>query len=805
MGIISTMFSTNKTKKSDKPKHPPKTAQETLPYERIFKNGMIESSAGYYTMMYPIEDINFKTASEEQQDKIFLKYEEFLNSFGNDVSFSIVVNIKNVGNNSVEDAVLLKPRPDSLAALRDEYNSILKEKITQGRNNLICEKYLVVGTHAKDAEEAKRLFNNITLSISSNLYHITKKETEPFSINDRVRILYEICNIGKESLFNEDFSVSQMIKQGMSSKDIIAPSKFVFENDYMMIGDMYAKVMYLKMLPSSLSTNFMADLSNLNFNMLTNVFYSTISTDKAIKIIKNKLLSIKSNILEKEQKAAREGYNASLVASGLNEAAECAQEILDDITQRNQKTFFMTMAIMVFGESKEELKSNVEQLITLGNRYILNIDSLYLHQELGFKTVLPLGRNELTVKRLLKTEEAAIFIPFTSQELLQKDGIYYGLNPETKNIISYNRFSANNQNGIILGEPGSGKSLSAKREMLAVLLGTNDDVFVIDPEGEYAPLVDALGSDIAEEIKLMPGNKVFINPFDMDLNYAKNDDGSGADPLPLKTDFIFTLCETIMGQRYVLTANQKSIIDRCVRRIYQGYLRHMQTLPSDITCDVNASPTLDMFYEELMAQPESEARNIALATEVFLSSGSLNSFSQRTNVNQSKRFVVYNIKELGAGMKELGLKICLNHIWNKIISNKGIKRTWFYIDEFYILLQSESSATFLMSLWKRARKWGGVPTGITQNVEDLLNSEAARAVIKNSAFVYMLSQTAIDRASLAQLYNLSDTELNYIATGKPGIGLLYNGSSIIPFEDKFPKNTTLFNIMQTSSAKNINA
>ena len=457
------------------------------------------------------------------------------------------------------------------------------------------------------------------------------------------------------------------------------------------------------------------------------------------------------------------------------------------MTSRNQKLFYVTLVVTHFAETKELLDKQYEQIISIAQKYLVNIKKLSSQQELGFATSLPLCWNKIYVKRLLTTESASLFIPYSAQELSHRGGIYYGLNAVSHNLILFDRTKSKNSNGIILGTPGSGKSFSAKREMMSVLLNTNADVYVVDPEGEYAPLAAVLGGEV---VRIAAGSKIYMNPLDMDLDYA-----DGEDPVTLKADFVCSLCETILGGRYGLSVTQHSIIDRCVRRIYQPYITYMQAHPELGTCDVSVMPTLKHLYDEILAQPEAEARTIALALERFVT-GSLDIFAHRTNVNTRGRFIVYDIKDIGSGLKELGLQVCLNHIWNTTITNKKKKkRTWFYIDEFYLLTQTESSALFLQQIFKRARKWGGVPTGITQNVEDLLISPQARSILSNCDFVMMLNQSPNDKQDLAKMFSISPAQLSYITNADAGQGLLYTGKSIVPFLDKFPTDTKSFAAM----------
>ena len=444
----------------------------------------------------------------------------------------------------------------------------------------------------------------------------------------------------------------------------------------------------------------------------------------------------------------------------------------------------------------DELEKNTEMLRTVLGKHLCQLKALNYQQEKGLSSTLPLGRCDVFTDRLLTTESAALFMPFASQELAQKDGMYYGLNAVSKNLILFNRKNSINANGLILGTPGSGKSFTAKREMVNVILNTDDDIYIIDPEREYLPLAKLLGGEV---VTISAGGKVYLNPLDMDINYG-NDDDSKVDPIAMKCDFIGGLCETMAGDKMALSATQKSIVDRCVRLIYKPYIDHMEELQKtnpSITCDVKASPTLQDFYDTLQAQQEWEAQSLALTLERF-SVGSLDTFAHQTNVSRHNRLMVFDIKDIGVGMKELGLQVCLNTIWNQIIENHKIGRyTWFYIDEFYLLTQTASSATFLQQVYKRARKWHGIPTGITQNVGDLLASPQGEAILNNSPFVLMLNQSSIDKMKLANILNISPTQLSYITNSDPGRGLIYTGKTIVPFIDQFPTNTKLYKVMTT--------
>lgn len=788
------------TKKQQKDKTSiPKTVQDSIPYLRVYENGIIESDKGVFSKSYELEDINFQIANDQEQEEIFLAYSDLLNLFGSDVGIQISINNRNIDIKEFQDNVLLKPQKDELNELREEYNNMLLDKMQEGRNNMKREKYLTISLTANTIEDAVSRFANIDTEVSNTLKKIVQVDTPPMDIRQRLSILHDLYNLGEEDLFFKKaqlgeqeikaFSFKHLRQLGITTKDLIAPESIEFKKDHIIIGDKYARVLFLDNLPTFLSTNVLPELTDVSCNLLASVFYEPIAPDQGLKIIRNQIVNINSNVIDAQKKASKSGYSADLISPDLLNAQSEAQGILHDLTKRNQKLFLTTILITHFADSLEELNHDTEAINAVAQKHLCNMKKLNYQQELGFASCLPLAKNRIFVKRMLTTEAASVFIPFAAQELTQPNGMYYGLNAVSKNMILFSRLNSKNANGVILGTPGSGKSFSAKREIINVLLNTNDEVFIIDPEREYAPLTALLGGEC---IRIAAGAKSYINPLDMDLDYGDDDD-----PITLKSDFINSLCETVIGGRMGLSPIQKTIIDRCIRQVYQPYLEYMSTLKGTTTYDAEHMPTLIDFYELLLSQPEPEAQNIALSLELYCT-GSLDTFAHRTNVNTRSRFVVYDIKDIGSGMKEMGLQVCLDTVWNKMISNKKKgKRTWFYIDEFYLLTQTESSAKFLQQVYKRARKWHGIPTGITQNVEDLLKTTEGSTIVSNCDFVLMLNQAPLDRTTLAQMFNISPVQVSYITNSDSGQGLLYTGKSIVPFVDKFPTDTKLYKVMTT--------
>lgn len=781
----------------------PKTVQGSIPYLGVYENGIFQNDENTYSKVYKIPDMNFLIEDTERQKEIFGNFMELLSSFEPEVHVQQLIFNKTIKPAELESKVLMKTQNDKLNEYREEMNEMLIDKMAKASNNIIHEKYFVLSVEADDIVTAKATFERLDREISAGFERVTKTTTKPLTLIERLSLMYDIYNMDsnvpfyrrtkmKKDNVMESFNMRHIQKMGLTSKDVIGPSALTFERDYMIIGTTYARAMMVSNLPSFLRGDILTELSNMPFNMLTSVHYRALPQSKAITLLKNKLVDVNANVVTLQKKASRNGYSVDVISPEIKQASQEVESLMGDLTQDNQKLFYTTITAVIFAKTKEELDENTKLFQATAERFVCQAMILATQQEAGLTTALPLGRNKLKVERLLNSRAAAIFLPFGVKELWQDDGMYYGLNGVSKQMILYNRSSAINGNGCIFGVPGSGKSFSAKREIVNVLLHTDDDVFVIDPENEYAGLAKLF---YGSSIRIAPGSDVHINPMDMGLDYS----AEGDDPITMKADFIASICEAATGSRYPLTPIQKSVIDRCVKNVYREYIRTLRA--EGKSEDAKIVPTLRDFYEEVKLQPEPEAHNLALALEKFVE-GTQNSFAFRTNVNVNNRFTIYNIKDIGTGMKSIGLQVCLDNIWNKMIANyKKGKRTWLYCDEFHLLTQTEISAKYTQQIWRRARKWNGIPTGITQQVEDMMKTEEGRAIIGNSEFVMMLSMNAYGRAQMQQMYNLTDAEMEYITSSGSGHGLIYNGKDIIPFVDEFPKDTKLYNAMTTKAGE----
>lgn len=792
----------------------PKTVQQSIPYYAVYEEErMIETKPGVFTRSYLLGDTNYQIAKDDEQQQMFMAFGQLLNSFGNDMRFEITINQKNRNMEEFERSTMLPLQEDGLDELRIERNNMLKKKLMEGKNHLVKEKYLTVSIKADSLEAAQTAFLRLDSEIDTNIKKIGQATATPLTTVQRLEILHDIYNMGDEGSFgnnmvrkeredgklelvfaDERFDFRIMRRMGLTTKDMIGPSSFHFKGDHCMVGDTFCRVLYVRKLPTFLMDNVLAEFTDTEYNMITSIHYEPIDGEKAQKMIRRQLTNINANIVDKQKKASKAGYSPDLISPELRDNARETEAMLEDVNSKNQKLFYMTLVIAHFADSKEQLDSDTKAIQAIGRRLLCDVKVLNQQQEGGLNTALPLAHNQLSIKRTVTTESAAIFMPFVNQELNEPTGMYYGNNAVSHNLLKMDRRARKNGNGFIFGTPGSGKSMSAKQEMLTVLLSSPDTVVVIDPEGEYYPMAELLGGEV---IRIAAGADVHINPFDIDLN-AGGGDGKD-DPMAVKSDFIVSLCETVVGERYGLAPQQRSIIDRCVRKVYEPYQNSRDPVTGEY--DKSKLPTLLDFYEELRGQHGYEAMQLADGLEIYCK-GSLNIFAHQTNVEYQKRFVVYDIKDVGATMKSMALLVVLDNIWNRMVEGREQMRyTWFFIDEIYLLFKNEASAEFLKNLYKRARKYYGLPTGITQNVSDLLENEVARTMISNCEYIQMLNQAPIDRAQLAELLNISPTQLGFVTNSNPGEGLIYDGKVIVPFANKLPKDTKQYMAMTTKPSE----
>ena len=754
----------------------PKGVQDIIPVTRIWKDGIFLVGKNKYSKTYRFTDINYAVASKSDKEEMFLEYSEILNSFDVGATTKITILNRRINKAEFEKNILLSNNNDSLDDYREEYNKILLDK-TIGANSITQEKFITISIHKKSIEEARSYFNRIGAELINHFSKLGSKCVELDAV-ERLRIFHDFYRIGEENVYNFDFI--KTMKKGHSFKDYICPDSFEWQDDYFKIGDKFGRVMFLKEYASYIKDTMVAELTDLNRNLMMSIDVIPIPMDEAVREVENRRLGVETNITNWQRRQNANNNFSAVIPYDLEQQRNESKEFLDDLTTRDQRMFVSVLTLVHIADSKDQLDNDTESLMTTARKHLCQVSTLKWQQLDGLNTVMPFGVRKIDVLRTLTTESLAAFMPFRVQEIKHQNGIYYGQNVISKNMIIANRNQLLNGNSFILGVSGSGKSFMAKNEIVSLMLSDpNADIIIIDPEREYSPLVKALGGEV---IQISATSKNHLNAMDLNSEY-----GDGANPVILKSEFILSLCEQLIGTSN-LGPKQKSIIDRCTANVYRNYQQR--------NYEGNA-PTLQDFREELLRQSEIEAKEIALAIELF-TNGSLNTFAKTTNVNTNNRLICYDILDLGKQLQPIGMLVVLDSILNRITKNRANgRRTHTFIDEIYLLFQHEYSANFLFTLWKRVRKYGADCTGITQNVDDLLQSHTARTMLANSEFIIMLNQSSTDRLELAKLLNISELQMNYITNVEAGCGLIKIGSSLIPFINKFPRNTKLYKLMTT--------
>ena len=765
--------------KDKKDKKIPKSAQQTIPYIEMCKDGICKVNSRLYTKTIRFHDINYQLAQQEDKTAIFENWCDFLNYF--DSSIFVQLSFINQRTNIAEfkKSIQIPEQNDDFNEIRTEYSEMLQNQLMKGNNGLLKKKYITFGIEADSMRTAKPKLERIEADILSNFKTLGVK-TEPLSGYERLKVLHDVFNMDTNEPFR--FSFDMVARTGLNTKDFIAPTSFDFrEGKCFKMGRTIGAVSFLQILAPELNNRMLADFLDMDSNITVNLHIRTIDQAKAIKSIKSKITDLDKMKIEEQKEAVRSGYDMDIIPSDLATFGGEAKKLLQDLQTRNERMFLVTVLIMNTATNRQKLENAVFQTASIAQKYNCALKRLDFQQEEGLMSSLPIGLNQIEIERGLTTSSTAIFVPFATQELFQHgEALYYGLNALSNNMIMVDRKQLKNPNGLILGTPGSGKSFSAKREMTNAFLITEDDIIVCDPEAEYFPLVQRLGGQV---IRVSPVSTDYINPLDINVNYSEEEN-----PLTLKSDFILSMCELIVGGKEGLQPVEKTIIDRSVRMVYQDYL-------ADPTPE--KMPILEDLYNILRKQTEPEAQRIATALEIYVH-GSLNVFNHRTNVDVNNRFVCYDIKELGKQLKKLGMLIVQDQVWNRVTVNRAQhKSTRYYMDEFHLLLKEEQTAAYSVEIWKRFRKWGGIPTGITQNVKDLLASREIENIFENSDFVYLLNQASGDRQILSKALNISPNQQNYVTNANAGEGLIFYGSTIVPFKDDFPKDTQLYSIMTT--------
>ena len=755
------------------------SAQDTISYKEMRPDGICIVKDNYFTKTIQFYDINYQLARNEDKNIIFENYCDFLNYFDKSISVQLSFLNQTMDISDFEKSIAIKPQNDDFDGIRAEYTEMLKNQLARGNNGIVRKKYITFGIEADNIQNAKQRLERIETDIINNFKILGVRA---FSLNgmERLELLHSCFNGGENKL---NFSWNLIYKTGLTTKDFIAPTSFNFSDGRCFrMGGTIGAVSFLHILAPELTDEMLKNFLEIQSALSVNIHIKSIEQSEAIKMIKRKITDLDKMKIEEQKKAVRAGYDMDIIPSDINTFGIDAKKLLEDLQGRNERMFLVTVLIMNTAKTKKALNSAIFEVQSIAQQRNCPLRRLDYQQEDGLMASVPIGINNIGIRRALTTSSTAIFVPFTTQELFSDspEALYCGLNALSNNMIMVDRKMLKNPNGLILGTPGSGKSFSAKREITNAFLVTNDDIYVCDPEAEYNPLIHALKGQV---VKLSPTSKDYLNPLDININYSDEEN-----PLALKSDFVLSFCELIIGGRDGLEPIEKTVIDRSVTRIYQKYFEN--PTPANM-------PILEDLYEEIKKQPEQEAGRIASALELYVK-GSLNVFNHHTNVDISNRIVCFDIKELGKQLKKLGMLVVQDQIWNRVTINRNEhKSTRYYCDEFHLLLKDEQTAAYSVEIWKRFRKWGGIPTGITQNVKDLLSSAEIENIFENSDYIYMLNQAQGDREILAKKLGISPQQLSYVTQSGAGEGLLFYGNTIIPFIDRFPKDTKLYSLMTT--------
>ena len=761
-----------------------RTAQQTIPYLAMYPDGICKVTEKRYSKCVVFEDINYQLAQADDKTAIFENWCDFLNYF--DASVSVQLSFINQGarKEKAQAAIEIPAQDDAFNSIRREYADMLKNQLEKGNNGLEKCKYITFSIEADNLAAAKARLSRIETDVLNN-FKVLGVTARPMNGQERLNVLHGIFHPEGEPF---RFSWDWLVPSGLTTKDFIAPSSFRFgDGRTFRMGRKLGAVSFLEILAPELNDRMLSDILDLENGIIVNLHIRSIDQSEAIKTIKRKITDLDKMKIEEQKKAVRSGYDMDIIPSDLATFGSEAKNLLQDLQSRNERMFLLTFLVVNMADTKRKLENDVFAAAGIAQKYNCALTRLDYQQEAGLMSSVPLGENLVPIQRGLTTSSTAIFIPFITQELFQTgEALYYGLNALSNNMILCDRKQLKNPNGLILGTPGSGKSFAAKREMTNAFLITDDDIIICDPEAEYFSLVQRLNGQVVRLSpagKGMDGKPQYVNPMDINLNYSEDDN-----PLALKSDFILSLCELVIGGKEGLQPVDKTVIDRAVRNVYRPFLADP---------DPAKMPVLGDLYDELLRQPEPEAARIAAALELYVS-GSLNVFNHRTNVELNNRLVCFDIKQLGKQLKKLGMLIVQDQVWNRVTVNRAEKKsTRYYMDEFHLLLKEEQTAAYSVEIWKRFRKWGGIPTAITQNVKDLLASREVENIFENSDFVLMLNQAQGDRAILAGQLGISPQQMKYVTHTEAGEGLIFYGNVVLPFVDRFPKDTELYRVMTT--------
>lgn len=785
----------------------PTTAQKTIAYEMMYEDGICKVKGNFYNKMLEFTDINYDLLEVEDRMGVLEDYSDFINFFDPSIDFNMLLFNRKINEKQLMDQFTIPSQGDFADDLRAELEGILKTQATKGTNGIIKSKYFIFGCECENIEEARLKLRNLETDICRNFIDMGTF-ARPLDGNQRLRVMYEFFNQGR--MCNLKFDLKDLMSSGSSEKDLVAPSGFDFSwDESFKMGNMYGGICYINIIAPKANDEFLKKILDIDDNVTVSLHMKTMDPLEAMKLVDSKLADVQSNKIDEQKKAVRAGYDMDILPAKLLAYETALKELTEDLNSSNQKLIVTTYLIGAFARTQKKLdslKQRIDGIVQQSNNLLVPLQHI---QEQALMSCSPIGKNttgevpfmkkkSTGVKRVLNTRVCAVTVPFCTQELfMPAPALYYGLNTLSNNMIMADRKELRNPNGVILGTPGSGKSFSAKRELLSCFLVTTDDILICDPEGEYYPIVGALHGQV---IKLATTSTDYLNPMDIQISH-KND----KEALQLKSDFLITLCDTIAGGREGLGNDEKGIIDECIRDIYTKFFKNPvpENMPilEDLYNALNQYEPKSIFEEDLKRELKAKAIRIASSLNIFVH-GSQNYFNHRTSVDSTNRILCFDIRDLSSQLKQLGMLIVQDAVWNRVSQNRerGIS-TRYYCDEFHLLLRDKQTANYSVEMWKRFRKWGGIPTALTQNVTDFLRSPDVEGILGNSDFIYLLNQSADDQDILAEKLKLSDEQLKFVTDSDQGCGLIKFNNIILPFTDRYPTDTETYKVMTTKPSE----
>ena len=761
----------------------PKRTRDILGYKSMLPSGIAWLGGDEWSVTVRLSDINYIAAAEDQQEAIVDRWARFLNSFGAGTRVQETIVNRVLDDTDVTQLVQKHLTGDQHDTYRADFNHIVRDKLAAASGNTVTEKYLTITVQETDAEKAEATLTRMVHEAEAQLVAMDGCRVERLNRAERLEVFSHILRPHELFTFREDeFEPNLKLNTG----DFVAPwdidtsrkdGPMVFHNGS---GDTFHTVLWLRDYPVWLSDRLISELTEIKCDLTVSLHLEPLEQVEGMSIVQRQIAELEMQKIAEQKRATKQGIDKEMIPHQLKDNLEEATGLREELRSSNQKLFSTVMVIGISGQTAAQLDQNVKRAMTVIRKQSCNAEPLTFMQVDGLTTELPIGRRLIPMRRTLTTASTAIIVPFTTQELFVPGGNWYGVNAQSSNALVADRTSTVNGNGFILGTSGSGKSQSGKMEITNVFLSRpDDDIIIIDPEHEYEPLVEAFGGEV---IRIFAGSEQRVNPMDIELNVKTGDD----DPINAKCEFILTMLESLVGGHSGLTAEQRSVADRSALRLYRQY-----------AAEGGDMPTLVDLRQELIDSGDEAGAELARSLEIY-TEGSLGGFSNRTNVNPQNRLVSWDISKLGNELRTFGMMVILDQIWNRVARNRAEgRRTWLYIDEFHLLFANDYSADYFRGLYKRARKWGLLPTGITQNIEELLNNQAARLMLANSDFLMLLGQNATDADSLVDLLHFSEEQRRFFTNVQPGNGLMKSGNAVIPFDGRIPVESKLYRLFST--------